>query len=108
MAPIKLLGTKLLLLLVLSASASACRVERFERKSAEHTEIPLKPQPTQSAPAPAPLPIVPPPSGERTEDEKNTITVFRSAAPSSVFVSQQQLVVDYAAGQAMEVPAGKR
>ncbi|HMJ12789.1 MAG TPA: trypsin-like peptidase domain-containing protein [Polyangiaceae bacterium] len=88
-------------------ACTACRVERFPRKSeSEGTQAPLAPAPTRSAPAPAPLPIVPPPSGDRTEDEKNTITVFRSAAPSAVFVSQQQLVVDYAAGQAMEVPAG--
>jgi S1-C subfamily serine protease len=107
MAFVKLDCVKLLVLVgVACMCSSACRVERFERKSTENAEAPRAPQPTQSAPAPAPLPVVPPPSGERTEDEKNTITVFRSAAPSAVFVSQQQLVVDYAAGQAMEVPAG--
>ncbi|HEY6559320.1 MAG TPA: trypsin-like peptidase domain-containing protein [Polyangiaceae bacterium] len=86
---------------------AGCKVERFERRSGESTAQPLgQPTVSASAPAPAPLPIVPPPSGARTEDEKNTITVFRSAAPSAVFVSQHQLVMDYAGGQAMEVPAG--
>jgi len=80
----------------------ACRVKREERIDASALR---DPKPAQAL-TPAPLPVTPPPSGARTEDEKNTISVFRSAAPSSVFVSQHQLVVDYAAGLAMEVPAG--
>jgi S1-C subfamily serine protease len=73
--------------------------------------------------APAPAPVAPPaaadprdatppsalPSlspGARIEDERNTIDVFRDAAPAAVFVTQKQVVVDYWAGRAMEVPAG--
>jgi S1-C subfamily serine protease len=58
-----------------------------------------------AAPAPAgkPVPLSP---GARTEDERNTISVFRRVAPASVFVTQKRVVVDYFAGQAVEVPAG--
>ncbi len=52
-------------------------------------------------------PAVPPlPPGARIEDEKNTIAVFRAASPSTVFVTQTRVVVDYLAGVAQEVPAG--
>jgi S1-C subfamily serine protease len=42
----------------------------------------------------------------RTEDEQNTITVFARTAQACVFVTQQQLVVDYWARRTHEVPAG--
>ena len=61
------------------------------------------PAPAKAA-TPAPLPPLPP--GTRTEDEKNTIAVFRRAAPSAVFVSQLKTVFDYLRGQALDVPAG--
>jgi S1-C subfamily serine protease len=52
-------------------------------------------------------PAVPPLSpGARIEDERNTIGVFKSVAPSTVFVTQTRVVVDYIAGTAQEVPAG--
>jgi len=54
--------------------------------------------------APAMLPA--PPPDFRTEDEKNTIGVFRRTAPSAVFVTQKQLVVDWWQGKTLEVPAG--
>ncbi len=58
-------------------------------------------------PAPSAAPTVPPLSaGARTEDERNTIAVFRDAAASTVFVTQTRVVVDYWAGVAQEVPAG--
>jgi S1-C subfamily serine protease len=41
----------------------------------------------------------------RIEDEKNTIAVFSQAAPSTVFVTQKRLVMDYFAGT-REVDAG--
>ena len=54
-----------------------------------------------------PPPAVPPPSPTaRTEDERNTIAVFRELAPSTVFVTQSRVVVDYLAGTAEEVPTG--
>lgn len=71
--------------------------------------------PNVAAPNPAPLasraaPVPPPPpmlpASARIEDEKNTIQVFRSVAPAAVFVTQKQMVVDWWAGRAMEVPAG--
>jgi len=57
-------------------------------------------------PAPVPAPVSPLSDGARTEDERNTIAVFREAAASVVFVTQMRVVVDYLAGTAQEVPAG--
>ena len=47
-----------------------------------------------------------PSPGARTEDERNTIAVFRTAAQSTVFVTQTRIVEDYFAGTLQEVPAG--
>ncbi|HLK37710.1 MAG TPA: trypsin-like peptidase domain-containing protein, partial [Polyangiaceae bacterium] len=41
----------------------------------------------------------------RTEDENNTIAIFRAVAPSTVFVTQTRVVVDFL-GDAQEVAAG--
>jgi S1-C subfamily serine protease len=46
------------------------------------------------------------PASSRTEDEQNTIDVFRRSADAAVFVTQHQLVLDYFRGRALEVPAG--
>jgi S1-C subfamily serine protease len=67
----------------------------------------------------APAPDVPPPSAlaapptaaplppsAQIEDERNTISVFRAAAASTVFVTQKRIVVDYFGGRALEVPSG--
>jgi S1-C subfamily serine protease len=51
-------------------------------------------------------PVAPPPSDYRTEDERNSIDVFRTIAPSTVFVTQTRVVMDYWAGRSSEVPAG--
>jgi S1-C subfamily serine protease len=67
-----------------------------------------------TAAAPVLLPATPPPvepiaplsSSALIEDERNTIGVFRETAASAVFVTQKQVVLDYWAGQAVEVPAG--
>lgn len=53
-----------------------------------------------------PAQIAPLSDGVRTEDERNTIAVFRSAAPSTVYVTQTRVVVDDFAGTMEEVPAG--
>jgi S1-C subfamily serine protease len=62
-----------------------------------------------AAPQPAPPPSASPlpglTPGARTEDEHNTIAVFRAVAPSTVFVTQTRVVVDFL-GAAQEVPAG--
>ncbi len=71
------------------------------------TSVP--PSPTSSAEPrlPSPTPSPPPSlsSGARTEDERNTVTVFRAVAPSTVFVTQTRLVVDFL-GDEQEVAAG--
>ena len=99
-----------LLVVVLSSALPGCR---------ERLGGPLPPPPTPPpsveprgveplrAPAVAPTPPPPRPPDERllrTEDEKNTIAVFRAAASSTVFVTQKKVVVDWQ-GET-EVPAG--
>jgi S1-C subfamily serine protease len=44
--------------------------------------------------------------GARIEDERNTISVFRAASPSTVYVTQTRVVMDDFAGTLEEVPAG--
>lgn len=73
--------------------------------------------PSVSAPSATPLatpapttvpsaPAIPPlPANARTEDEKNTIQVFKTTASSAVFVTQTQLR-GFWEGEATEVPAG--
>jgi S1-C subfamily serine protease len=85
-------------------AAPGCR-----RPTRETPEPPLALAPTGVPPstATAPLaPVVPPSPTARIEDERNTIDVFRDAAPSAVFVTQKQVVVDYWAGTQAEVAAG--
>ena len=64
----------------------------------------VPPAPAPPAASAAPLPTLP--ASARTEDEGNTIAVFRRVAPSTVFVTQRRVVVDYFAGRALEVEAG--
>ena len=54
-------------------------------------------------PAPPPLPLSP---NARLEDEKNTVAIFKSVAPSVVFVTQKRVVADWWSGTQQEVPAG--
>jgi S1-C subfamily serine protease len=61
--------------------------------------------PLPSASCPPPL-IAPLGSGALIENERNTIAVFREAAPSTVFVTQSRVVVDDFEGTSTEVPAG--
>lgn len=65
------------------------------------------PPPTSSAEPrlPSPAPPAPLSSGARTEDERNTISVFRTVAQSTVFVTQTRIVVDFL-GDEQEVAAG--
>jgi S1-C subfamily serine protease len=55
---------------------------------------------------PAVAPSVALKPGWQTENEKNTVAVFQSASPATVFVTQKRVVVDYFAGRALEVEAG--
>jgi S1-C subfamily serine protease len=59
--------------------------------------------PTASCP---PALVAPLGSGALIENERNTIAVFREAAPSTVFVTQSRVVVDDFEGTASEEPAG--
>lgn len=63
--------------------------------------------PSVGASGVAPVPPVPPlTASARIEDERNTISVFRAAAQSTVFVTQTRIVEDFFAGTLQEVPAG--
>ena len=68
-------------------------------------QTPQPPRLTTTASA-TPPPAAPLPPGARIEDERNTISVFKNAAQSTVFVTQTRIVEDYSAGTLQEVPAG--
>src|SRR4051794_7587680 len=75
------------------------------RPKAQPAGDPHPPTVTTAASAtPPPVPPVAP--GARIEDERNTISVFRNVAQSTVFVTQTRIVEDYLAGTLQEVPAG--
>lgn len=86
---------------------ASCRQEN----APAHRSVDVAPSAPSAVAAPSPPPAVPAPirvdEGRlRTEDERNTTTVFRVAAPSTVFVTQLRLVVDQFERIAAEVPAG--
>ena len=90
------------------------------RTTEEIPRTPAEPGPAEAVPDPAPVPpddvreepvkvtqAVPPPSpGARIEDEQNSISVFRAAAPATVYVTNKQIVRDRWSMKALEVPAG--
>ncbi|MFO0674941.1 MAG: trypsin-like peptidase domain-containing protein [Polyangiaceae bacterium] len=82
------------------ASIAACR----PRVSPAPDASPRSP--AVAATVVSPPPVAPLSSAARTEDERNTISVFRLAAASTVFVTQTRVVYDYLEGTAQEVPAG--
>jgi S1-C subfamily serine protease len=88
----------LLVLALTVAGLSGCNKKGHPMPDANAT-------PGQASAPPAP-PVPPLSPVARIEDEKNTINVFRACAPSTVFVTQKRVVVDYFAGIAQEVPAG--
>jgi S1-C subfamily serine protease len=65
--------------------------------------VPAAPSP---APVPAPPAIVPLTPNAKTEDERNSISVFEAVAPSTVFVINKRLVVDPFGGSVEETPTG--
>ncbi len=76
------------------------------RQRIEGGTAPLPALPHSAMAGPLLVSDIPPLSADaRTEDEKNTIAVFRAAARSTVFVTEKRLAVDYF-GQTMEVAAG--
>lgn len=68
---------------------------------------PAEPTPSGTVvnPTPSSAPIAPLSPNARTEDERNTIAIFRELSPSTVFVTQTKVEIDYF-GAAQEVPAG--
>ncbi len=80
----------------------------LRRKSDSLGPAPLTAAPLASSSAAPLLPTdLPPLSPEaRTEDEKNTIAVFRAAARSTVFVTQQRTMVDYYGNQEVAKGSG--
>ena len=99
----KLPGKTALAAIGLVFAAIDCNSRTTGSASAPSAEVPA---PSAAAPAPAPAGIVPLSAEAPLEDERNTISVFRAAAKSTVFVTEKQVVVDYFRGQALEVPAG--
>jgi S1-C subfamily serine protease len=86
---------------VSAVAGLACKRSAGAPSSATAASIPsVVPAPPRTDP------IAPLSSAAFIEDESNTINVFRETAASAVFVTQKQVVVDYWAGQAVEVPAG--
>jgi S1-C subfamily serine protease len=66
---------------------------------------PSQPGAPPPAPVPAPPAIVPLGPNARTEDERNSISVFEAVAPSTVFVTNNRIVFDRLARR-VEVPTG--
>jgi S1-C subfamily serine protease len=85
------------------ASSRAGELARTDAAATRAPNAPGAPPVLPSAVPPAPRPDE---ARLRTEDERNTISIFRAAAPSTVFVTQLRLVVDELEGTAAEVPAG--
>ncbi|MDB5220203.1 MAG: DegP protease [Myxococcaceae bacterium] len=79
---------------------TTCRPHAQPAGGDAHSATPI----TSASATPPPMPPVSP--GARTEDERNTIGVFRNVAQSTVFVTQTRVVEDYLAGTLQEVPAG--
>jgi len=98
-------GSPLLLALALG---SACHPPTARPPGPEPRPPPsasAKPAPAPT-PTPPPLPVPPVSKEGKIEDERNTIEVFQRVAPSTVFVTQKQVVVDWLQGKAMEIPSG--
>ncbi len=50
--------------------------------------------------------IAPLTPGAATEDERNTVSIFRAVAPSTVFVTQKREVMDFFTRESQEIDAG--
>jgi S1-C subfamily serine protease len=93
------------LAIILAVLVSSCRrLSPPPPNDSEPSAPSALPEPPAATPLPPPVP--PPSENARTEDERNTIAVFRDAAAAVVFVTQTRVVVDYLGGTAQEVPAG--
>lgn len=100
------------LLALVSLVVACSNSEPAPQAQPEAAPLPtLGPLPALSAELPAPSVSAPPQQpelspGARIENEKNTIDVFKVAAPSVVFVTQNRMVVDYSKMRALELPSG--
>src|SRR5258707_283421 len=92
------------LAIILAALASSCRRLSPPPSGSQPGTPSALPEPTAATPLPPPVP--PLSDNARTEDERNTIAVFRDASAAVVFVTQTRVVIDYLGGTAQEVPAG--
>ncbi len=90
----------------LGVAAIGCNHRDNAHMVATSADMPKPAQTATHAASSATPAVAPLSAGARTEDERNSIDVFRTAAPSTVFVTQNQLVVDYFAGTRSEVPSG--
>src|SRR5688500_17697239 len=94
----------LLSALLVASTFAACNAIGGETDGGLRT--PVQPATVEAKPG-QPTPLVDKPSAQaRVEDEQNTIDVFRAAAPATVFVTNNQLLVDRFTMQRVEVPAG--
>jgi S1-C subfamily serine protease len=90
----------------------ACRRDGAEpaRRTLDAPELVSASPPVVLAPPPpppTPPPVLRPDEAKlRTEDERNTTSIFREAAPSTVFVTQLRVLIDQFQRTATEVPAG--
>jgi len=93
--------------IALSVVATGCEKLSTTADAGTGLDVRVPPLPS-TVPAPKPAPpaaIAPLGPGARTEDEANTISVFKVAGASAAFVTQKRAVFDYFAGR-VEVPAG--
>ncbi len=92
----------LALVAFLALALGACRVEKAADRTSDTAGTSPRPDAALRVP---PAPLRPDEAKMRTEDERNTISVFRDASASTVFVTQKRLVGNWLEGVS-EVPAG--
>lgn len=93
------------MLLALCPAAVGCEKLSSSTDAGTGVDAQVPPVPSMVPPPKVAPPIVPLSPGARTEDEANTISVFKAAGASAAFVTQKRAVFDYFAGR-VEVPAG--
>lgn len=90
-----------LVALVLALGVGACRPHSTVPPTPDVARIDITPGTTVPT-----MPVPAPSIGSRIEDERNTITIFRGASPSTVFVTQNERVTDFWSGSSEEVARG--
>jgi S1-C subfamily serine protease len=96
--------------LLLALLPLGCKDSDEERAPAAEPVIPSSPVAAPAVP-PGPVPVSPAPivplgPNAKTEDERNSISVFESVAPATVFVTNTRTMFDRFARRAVEVPTG--